>query len=126
MEIPFHADDLTVEWLTEALQASGALTHAHVTALTTQLLGNEKGSTGQLVRVSLDYDADHTDAPRSLIAKFSAADPQARAMPHAMGFYEREVRFYQQLAHESPLRTPRCYFSAIDLEQGCRCYCSKT
>jgi hypothetical protein len=118
LEIPFHADHLTVEWLTDALRASGALSQARVTALTTRLLGNAKGMTGQLARVSLDYDTDHTDAPRSLIAKFSAADPQARAMPHAMGFYEREVRFYQQLAHESPLHTPRCYFSAIDLEQG--------
>jgi hypothetical protein len=118
LETPLHPDAITVEWLTKALQASGALTHAHVTARTTRLLGKAKGLTGQLARVSLDYDTDHTDAPRSLIAKFSAADPQARAMLHAMGFYEREVRFYQQLAHKSRLRTPRCYFSAIDLEQG--------
>ena len=39
-------------------------------------------------------------------------------MIHAMGFYEREVRFYAQLAAKSPLRTPRCYFSALDGEQG--------
>jgi hypothetical protein len=118
LKIPFHPDDVTIEWLTNTLRASGALTHARVTALTTQLLGNAKGLTGQLARVRLDYDAYETDPPRSLIAKFSAPDVQARAMPHAMGFYEREVRFYRQLAEQSPLRTPRCYFSAIDMEQG--------
>jgi Ecdysteroid kinase-like family len=118
MKIPFHPDDITAEWLTDALRTSGTLMHARVMALETQLLEHEKGLTGQLVRLSLGYDADETDAPRALIAKFSAPDPQARAMPHAMGFYEREVRFYQQLADQSPLRTPRCYFSAIDMEQG--------
>ncbi len=28
------------------------------------------------------------------------------------------MRFYEQLAAQSPLHTPRCYFSAIDAEQG--------
>jgi thiamine kinase-like enzyme len=37
---------------------------------------------------------------------------------HSMGFYEREVRFYQELAAKSPVRTPRCYFSAVDLDNG--------
>jgi len=118
LETPFHPDAVSTEWLTDVLRASGALTHARVTSLTTHLLGGEKGMTGQLARLRLGYDTDETDAPRSLIAKFSAPDPQVRALPHAMGFYEREVRFYQQLAGRSPLRTPRCYFSAIDMEQG--------
>jgi hypothetical protein len=39
-------------------------------------------------------------------------------MIHSMGFYEREVRFYEQLAARIPLRTPRCYFSAINLASG--------
>src|SRR5258706_7133007 len=98
MKIPFHPDAITAAWLTDALPATGTLTHARVTALETQLLEHEQGLTGQLARLSLGYDADETNAPRALIAKFSAPDPQARAMPHAMGFYEREVRFYEQLA----------------------------
>jgi hypothetical protein len=35
-----------------------------------------------------------------------------------MGFYEREVRFYEQIAPLSNLRTPRCYFSALDPNSG--------
>jgi aminoglycoside/choline kinase family phosphotransferase len=118
LEIPFHPDAVTAGWLTDTLRAAGALAHAHVTSLKTQAFGGEKGLTGQLARLSLDYDSDAAEAPRSLVAKFSAADPQARALPHAMGFYEREVRFYQQNAARSPLRTPRCYFSAIDTATG--------
>jgi Ecdysteroid kinase-like family len=118
VKIPVHPDGVTAEWLTDTLRATGTLTHARVTTLETQLLGSEKGMTGQLARLGLAYDRDEVAAPRSLIAKFSAADPQARAVIHGMGFYEREVRFYEQLAGQSPLRTPRCYFSALDPAQG--------
>jgi hypothetical protein len=118
VKIPVQPDGVTVEWLTDTLRATGVLSHARVTALETQLLGSEKGVTGQLARLGLTYDRDEVAAPRSLIAKFSAADPQARALIHGMGFYEREVRFYEQLAGQSLLRTPRCYFSALDPAQG--------
>ncbi len=118
MKTPDHPDGITTEWLTDTLRATGALTHARVAALNTQLLGNHKGLTGQLARVHLDYDTVESAAPRSLVAKFSAPDPQVRDVIHSMGFYEREVRFYEQMAAQSRLRTPRCYFSAIDLARG--------
>ncbi len=86
--IPAHPDGLTAEWLTDALRATRTLKHAKVTSLTIHVLGHEKGMTGQLARLSLDYDTYETDAPHSLIAKFTSPDPQARAMLHTMGFYE--------------------------------------
>ncbi|HZG65319.1 MAG TPA: hypothetical protein VEZ12_01150, partial [Herpetosiphonaceae bacterium] len=118
METPAHPNDLTADWLTDTLRARGVLVQARVMSLTIQDLGTEKGITGHLARVRLDYDTSEPDAPRSLIAKCSAGDPQARAMIHSRGFYEREVRFYEQLAARSPLRTPHCYCSAIDLASG--------
>ena len=118
MNIPAAPDSLTAEWLTDTLRASGALTHARVTALETELLGHEKGTTGQLARLRLTYDHDEVHAPRSLMSKFSAPDPQSRALIHGMGFYEREVRFYTQLAGQSRLSTPRCYFGALDPTEG--------
>ena len=118
MDFPAHPDNLTADWLTDTLRATGVLRQASVTSLTIQDLGTEKGMTAQRARLRLAYDTVDPDGPRSLIAKCSAADPQARAMIHAMGFYEREVCFYEQLAARIPLRTPRCYFSLIDPASG--------
>lgn len=118
MKIPRHPDDLTVEWLTDALASTGTLVEGHITSCETQPLVSDKGLTGSIARVRLTYDRDVLDAPRSLIAKFSALDPEDRALIHGMGFYEREVRFYQELAGQSPLRIPRCYFSALDPAEG--------
>jgi Ecdysteroid kinase-like family len=118
VKIPRDPDDLTAEWLTEALVSTGALPHGRVTSHHIQLLGSDKGMTGPIARVRLVYDRELVDAPRSIIAKFSASDPEDRALIHGMGFYEREVRFYDQLASRSHLRTPRCYFSALDSAEG--------
>jgi hypothetical protein len=118
VKIPRDPDDLTADWLTDTLASTGALIQGHVTSCETQLLVSDKGMTGPIARVRLTYDRDVLDAPRSLIAKFSASDPEDRALIHGMGFYEREVRFYEQLAGQSRLRIPRCYFSALDPAEG--------
>jgi aminoglycoside/choline kinase family phosphotransferase len=118
MDIPVRIDGLTPDWLTTTLQTTGVLAQARITALHHQDLGAKKGTTGQLARIRLDYDALETNAPRSLIAKFSSLDPGTREAVHSMGFYEREVRFYEQLAARSLLRTPRCYFGSVDLASG--------
>jgi len=106
MQIPLHPADIRADWLTDTLRSAGTLAAARVSAIEIQLLGGDKGTTGQLARLRISYEGDAAAAPSSLIAKFSATDPQARALIHGMGFYEREVRFYKQLAHRSPLHTP--------------------
>ncbi|MCW5850265.1 MAG: phosphotransferase [Anaerolineae bacterium] len=119
MLIPQGPEFLTDEWLTSALQAYGTITPTtHVTSFRTALLPETKGVTGQLARVTLDFDAPEASAPRTLIAKFSAADPSIRTSVHTLGFYVREVNFYQRLADRVELRTPRCYYSALDPETG--------
>jgi hypothetical protein len=114
MKLPLYLGDLTAEWLTEALLSTGVLAAARVTAYEAQPLIGVKGMTGQLVRLRLAYDRDEPAAPRTLVAKFSAPDPDDRALIDGMGFYEREVRFYGELAAQTPIRTPRCYFGALD------------
>jgi aminoglycoside/choline kinase family phosphotransferase len=118
VEVPAGPDGLTREWLTDALRANGALTRGRVTRVRIQQLGGEKGMTGQLARIHLDYDDGNEAAPRSLVAKFSSPDLRIRALVHSAGFYEREVRFYKQLAGRSPIHTPRCYFGAVQPSDG--------
>ena len=116
MKIPESAADLTATWLSEALGRT--VTQVRVITDDTEDAKEVKGVVGQMARLSLTYDAAQTDAPSSLVAKLSAAAPAARAEYHALHVYEREVRFYEQFARQIELRTPRCYYSDIDLETG--------
>jgi hypothetical protein len=118
MKSPVDPDGLTAEWLTDTLRATGALARARITSTDIDLLGKEKGLASQIARIHLGYDTEEPAAPHSLVAKFSSPDSDSRAIIHSMGFYEREVCFYERLAGQSPLRTPRCYFSMLDPASG--------
>jgi hypothetical protein len=76
------------------------------------------GMTGQLCRLRISYDRAEPGAPRSLLAKFSALDPEVRATVHSIGFYEREIGFYREFAADCPVRTPRCYFGEVEMDSG--------
>ncbi len=106
---------LTPEWLTAALRRSSDLGPASVTGVAPAPLG-----TGQMCdtyRLAVDYDRP-TDVPAHLIAKLPAADPDSRAAAMALRCYEKEVRFYQQLAPELPVRTPRVHHADLDEATG--------
>lgn len=115
--IPAGPADLTAAWLTDALRAGGVTGDAGVASFTTADCGAGVGLPGQLARVRLTYDRP-TDAPTTLVAKFPAADPGARGLCTMLRFYERESRFYEELAPEVQLRAPRCYYSAKDTAAG--------
>jgi hypothetical protein len=117
MQTPASPHELTADWLASVMGGQGAeLTR--IRAFHAELLGGEQGMTGQLARLRLRYQDDRPGLPATLIAKFSAAEPGARAMISALGHYEREVRFYESLSSRTPVSTPHCYFSHLDSETG--------
>lgn len=102
---------LTAGWLTDALARGGHLTDARVVDARLQSLGT--GQMSDSFRVTLAYDGA-TDGPASLIVKLPAADPTSRATARSLRNYEKEVRFYQQLAPSLPMRTPAVYHADFD------------
>jgi Ecdysteroid kinase-like family len=117
MSVPADSDEISLEWLTAALHQAGAVDRAQVTSIQTAPIG-QMGIGGQVRRVRISYDRAESGAPRSLVLKFSAPNPEARAMAHSMGFYEREIGFYRELAADCPVRTPTCYFGEVEMESG--------
>jgi hypothetical protein len=81
--------DLTAEWLTTAIGAGT------VTDFTVDRIGT--GQMSECYRIALGY-ARGADGPASVVLKVAAADPSSRQTGLAMGLYEREVRFYTDIA----------------------------
>jgi hypothetical protein len=117
MSIPAEADEITPQWLTAALHQAGVLDQARVSSIQSVPIG-QLGFAGQIRRLDIRYDKPEPDTPRSLVAKFSATHPEARAAVHSMGFYEREIGFYRELAADCPVRTPRYYFGGVEMDSG--------
>ncbi len=116
--------DLTAEWLTDALIDGGSLPSGtplgdvRVTRCASEPLGEGVGILGQLVRISLDYDGEAKGAPSSLIAKFPSPAPENRAIGHGMGHYAAELDFYSRLGDQVSLRIPKPYYTALDRKTG--------
>jgi hypothetical protein len=110
--LPQSAEQLRPEWLTAVLHAAGALPAsgrvAHVDA---RPLGAGGGLIGVVAKARLAYAGDAGSAPATLIAKFPSPIAANRAVADTYDMYGREVRFYQELASETPLPHPHCYFA---------------
>jgi hypothetical protein len=116
--VPASLDDLTPAWLTAILSGHG-LDHANrVTSFDSEQLVGERGIAAQLWRLTLHYEVGNADLPATVIAKFPPADPATRAQLTAMGFFQREVGFFQSLAARTPIPTPRCYFAGLESSSG--------
>lgn len=113
-EIPRGPEELSPEWLTSALRGRGVIENARVTGFDSQVVGEGEGFVGTIIRLGLHYDVEEPAAPKSLIAKFPIGIANNRRVGNLLGAYEREVRFYEELAGQVQMRTPRCFFSAMD------------
>ena len=118
--IPDTPGALTPEWLTRALRSTGSITDARVTSCHIEPFGEGKGFSGQIARIGLRYDTAGPGTPTSLIAKFQLPhpDPDIRAAVFQSRLYEREYRFYRDVARHAALRTPRLYYSVLQPETG--------
>lgn len=105
--------DLTDDWLTEVLGAG------RVTSHDVERIGT--GQMSECYRVTLRY-AEDGNGPATVVLKVAAADPNSRTTGLVMGLYEREVRFYAEIAPsvgtagQAPFAP--CYHHAYDPETG--------
>ncbi|BCO35710.1 phosphotransferase [Mycobacterium heckeshornense] len=101
--------DLTADWLTGMLGAPVAG------------FGVERIGTGQMsacYRIELTYSGDSPVGPQSLVLKVAATDPVSRQTGLTLGLYEREVRFYREIAPRLHGPLAPCYHAAFDASTG--------
>ncbi len=69
-------------------------------------------------RVTIEYAAGADAGPASVVVKIAASDPTSRATGVGLGIYEREVRFYRELAPRVGGPLAECHLAMIDAEEG--------
>ena len=99
--------DVTAEWLSEVLGAE-------VGRVEQQRIGD--GLVGMNLRLRV-LDSDPS-LPSSVVVKLPSPDPTSRATGLTMRTYEREVRFYRDVAPTVDIRMPRCHHAEWDPPTG--------
>jgi aminoglycoside/choline kinase family phosphotransferase len=110
-QIVTGADTLSADWFTSVLGAT-------VTDVQVEPVGG--GLIARMVRARIEYDADTSgEAPASVVVKFPTDDQGSLGLALAMGMYELEVHFYQDVApHLEAMAIPRCHLAEHDSETG--------
>lgn len=99
--VPLNPESVTAEWLEDVLGTP-------VGDFQIEQIGIGVGLLGRLYRITLS-------GGRSVVAKFPTLDEGARMnVIEPMNFYEKEVRFYQQAAADTPIGTPHVHLAHFD------------
>jgi Phosphotransferase enzyme family len=99
--LPVEVDELTPEWMTEAMDAE-------VTSVT--VLDRHSGTTGR-ARLAL---TGHASVPPTVFVKLAPFDVEQRKFVNMQGMGIAEARLYRDLAHELPLRVPRAHYAEFE------------
>lgn len=98
-----HPDLMSVEWLRRHLGAAAD----GLTGFSYVPIGT--GQVGDSYRLHLDGARDL----KTIVAKCSSHDENSRHAAQLFHCYELEVRWYQEFAQHSGVRTPQCYMAEV-------------
>jgi hypothetical protein len=102
---------MNLEWFRSALGGAGLLTESDLSAVELEPVGG--GVIARMVRATLTYAGPST-APKSVVVKYPTDDPGSYGLAQAMGMYELETRFYQDVAPLIPdMGLARCYLAQL-------------
>ncbi len=102
-------EDLTADWLT------GVIGGGSVGAFETTRIGTGQMSESHRVRVRYDDGG----GPESVVLKIAASDETSRSTGVSLGLYEREVRFYADIAGSiGPGALARCHHASYEADSG--------
>lgn len=108
-ELPRQLEDITSDWLTRALRASGATRKSVVTSVEREKIGD---FSNQLTRLRLTTDSPEPGAPASLVVK--RPKPRTFGQLRAGEGFANEIRFYTEVARGLPIATPRAFYGGLD------------
>jgi len=106
--IPETPTGIDAAWLNDALRD-----WPEIESVAYDDIGGGTGIFGQISRLALTYSSGATPAtvPDRVVVKMACLEPENLAIANALGIYERELRFYEELASSLPFRIPENYFS---------------
>ncbi len=110
LDIPERNEDVTAEWLTQALRVGGVLGEQTVSGFSVEPISAARSRNSSLARISVSYDGQSADLPNSLFAKFVSRNPANRERAADRELFRTEIALYENLGDTMPLNMPKMYF----------------
>ncbi|HEY2881098.1 MAG TPA: phosphotransferase [Pirellulales bacterium] len=123
-QLPQSVAEISAPWLDEILHQAGAITHSHVVAVESKIIGEGIGYLSSVARVKLTYDRPEENGnsgvavnsaantrPATVIVKIEPPNEDFRRLGEEFHAFEREIRFYREVASQVPVRLPKIYYT---------------
>lgn len=112
--IPNGIGEVDAAWMTAALRDAGTIADTtSVSALEATQVGQGVGLMGEIFVAALTYEGDAGDAPASVVVKLPATAEANREQGIALGMYEAECRFYDEMVERTGEGLPVIHQSKI-------------
>jgi hypothetical protein len=114
-QLPATPAELSTALLNDLLaQALGGGTIASVDVSD---IGEGTGIFGQIARLDLVVEGGDDSAPPSVVAKMACTEPANLEVATMLGLYAREIKMFEHVLDETPIRTPICH-AAVEQDDG--------
>jgi len=104
--IPANINDVSPEFLS-------AIFDVEIESIEANQIGQGIGLMGDIYRVGLSTLGDRQDVPESVVVKLPSSFEGNRTQGVALGMFEAEIRFYDELAPSIPVGIPKVYHTDI-------------
>jgi hypothetical protein len=114
-QLPATPAELSTVLLNDLLNE--ALGGGTITGVDVSDIGEGTGIFGQIARLDLAVDGGGGEAPSSVVAKMACTEPANLEVATMLGLYTREIKMFEYVLDETPIRTPICH-AAVEQDDG--------
>ena len=104
--IPTGPDDITLDWVRQALAHSAGFEPSRLQAIHAEPLDSGRGLLSTVIRCCLVWSADGPPLPGSVIVKLPSRNRKTARLARILKLYRHEYVFYQRIRLLSGIRAP--------------------
>ena len=108
------ADDITSEWMQQALAAGGASDLPEIESLEVEKLSDVANAMGNLFRCRVIARGGVAGDPASVIVKLPTSDALALRLARWLSLHRREYVYYRDIAPHTRMRVPSLLYGDLD------------
>lgn len=108
---PKHPDEITPRWLTSVLRQSNVIGSSSVISIKKDILAVGKSWLSTIVKLEVEYDSSEENLPNSFVLKLLSESRMFRDFSYELQAFDREIKFYNELADQIPIRLPKLIYS---------------
>ena len=122
--IPREPEEVTAQWMQQALAAGGASDLAPVKEIAWEEIGSGVGFMGTILRCQIRYGESKAAteqaccAPRTVIVKLPSPLAKNRRLGRRLGLHRRGYDFYKLIAPQAPVRSPALLYGDYEAGSG--------